>query len=167
VRFLDGDDYWTICYCAYDEDVEFIIKAMLTSNNIMFIPDLLAFYVLRGSSTTRNVLAHTIRNKFENLYGVYERVYSFIDSSTNDKNLLKLWQGRIGLEFLILLKNAVVLGEHIDLNDELSACLRIAGKARSKALNDIILKEMLNLLPEEFVMKALYWYGSLRRKNNG
>jgi len=65
---------WTICYCAYDEDVEFIAKLIFMSESIMFIPELLVFHVLRGSSTARNVLAHTIRNRFENLYGVYERV---------------------------------------------------------------------------------------------
>ena len=71
------------------------------------------------------------------------------------------------MELLILLKTAIVLCGHIDLNDELSACFRIAGKANSKALNDIILKEMLNVLPEEFVTKVLYSYGPFRRKNNG
>ncbi len=152
--------------CAYGEDVEFIVKAILMSKSIMFIPDLLAFYVLRESSTTQTV-TRTITSRFENLHGVYERVYSFIDSSTNDKNLLKLWQGKIGLNLLTLLKTAVVLGEHIDLNDELLACLCIAGKANSEALDDVILKGMLNVLPQEFVMKVLYWYGSLRRKSNG
>ena len=151
--------------CAYGEDVEFIVKAILMSESIMFIPDLLAFYVLRESSITQTV-TRAITIRFVNLYGVYERVHSFIDSLTNDKNLLKLWQGRIGFDCLTYLKTAVVLGEHIDLNDELSFCLRLAGKANSKALNDIILKGMLNVLPQEFVMKVLYWYGSRRRKNN-
>jgi len=153
--------------CAIGEDVEFIVKAILTSEKIMYIPELLAFYVLRASSTTRNVLAHTIKDKLENIYGVYKRVYQFIYSLTNDEELLKLWQGRIGSELLNLLKRAVLMGEYIDLNNELSDCLRIAGMARAKGLNDIILKGMLNLFPQEFVMKVLYWYGSLRRKNNG
>jgi len=153
--------------CTYGEDVEFIVKAILMSERIMYIPELLAFYALREFSATQDVGTYTNKKKFENLHGVYKRVYGFIDSSTNDKSLLKLWQGRIGLDLLTYLKTAVVLGEHIDLNDELSACLRIAGKARSKALNDIILKGMLNVLPQEFVMKVLYWYGSLRRKSNG
>jgi len=153
--------------CAIGEDVEFIVKAILTSEKIMYIPELLAFYVLRESSTTRNVLAHTIRDKIENLYGVYKRVYQYIYSLTNDEKLLKLWQGRIGSELLNLLKRAAILGEHIDLNDEFSACLHIAGRARSKGLRNIILKGMLNVLPQEFVMKILYRYGSLRRKSNG
>jgi len=111
----------------------------------MFIPELLVFHVLRESSTARNVLAHTIRNKSENLYGVYERMYSFVDSLTKDKNLLKLWQGRIGFDCITYLKTAVVLGEHIDLNDELSFCLHLAGKANLKTLNDIILGGILNV----------------------
>ncbi len=153
--------------CAIGEDVEFIVKAMLTSEKIMYIPELLVFYVWRESSTTRNVLAHTIRDKIENLYGVYKRVYQFIYSLTNDEELLKLWQGRIGSELLNLLRRAAILGDRIDWNDELSACLRLAGKARAKGLRNVILKEMLNVLPQKFVMKVLYWYGSLRRKSNG
>jgi len=86
---------WAICYCAYDEDIEFIIKVILVFQSIMFIPDLLAFYVLRESSTTQTV-TRTITIRFENLHVVYECIYSFIHSSTNDKNLLKLWKGRIG-----------------------------------------------------------------------
>jgi len=152
--------------CVYGEDLEFIVKAILMSESIIYIPELLAFYVLRESSATRDVGSYTIRKRFENLYGVYERVYSFINSIASDENLLKLWQGRIGLDFLTFLKSAVVYGEWIDSDDKLSIYLSIAKRARSKALKDIILKGMLNVLPQEFVMKTLYWYGSLRRKNN-
>jgi len=152
--------------CVYGEDLEFIVKAILMSERSMYIPELLVFYVLRESSATQDVGTYTIRNRFENLYGVYKRVYSFIDSLTNDKNLLKLWQGRIGFDFLSFLKSAVVYGEWIDSDDKLSTYLGIAKRARSKTLKRIIVKGMLNVLPQEFVMKTLYWYGSLRRKNN-
>ncbi len=149
--------------CGNGEDVEFIVKAILKSERIMFVPELLSFYLMRESSVTRSTTL-SIRKRCETLYGVYECVNSFIESSTNNKELLRLWKRKIGSYFLEFLKAAVVLDEHIDLDNEFLSYLRLAKKAHSKEFNDNVLKVMLRMLPPDVVMKILYWYGSFRRK---
>jgi len=144
--------------CKRCEDREFVLKALLSSKKIIFVPEVLSFYVDRATSVSHN--SNDYKEVLNHIYWAFKRMEEFLKTSGNDKTLERLYKKHRNMYFRWTLTNIFSVNPNISMDKIVREFIKSARGTGTKTFRDFMLKIMFIFFPPKLLAKTISRYYS-------
>jgi len=147
--------------CKRCEDREFVFKALLSSKKVIFVPEVLSFYVDRATSVSHN--KNNYNEVLNHIYWAFKGMEEFLKTNESDESLEQLFEKYRNIYFRWTLTDMFSVNPNINMDKTVREFIKFAKGTGAKTFRGFILKIMFMFFPPKLLAKTISWYYSQKQ----